>query len=184
MVYRFKIVSEEVDGFYREIEIDSEATFFQLRDAILDSVGYSHDGMDSFYICDEDWNRHEQIVIEDFGSASDEDVWLMDQTHLDELLEDKGQHLAFIFDNLSERAFFMALSHIDMDDALTEPQCTVSKGNPPKRSLDIDQVDALTEKKTAAINTGKDDFDLSDLYGSGNDGYNEEDLMGLDDMNF
>ena len=48
MVYRFKLVSDEVDNFSREIEIDSEASFLQLRNAILDSVGYSKDELDSF----------------------------------------------------------------------------------------------------------------------------------------
>ena len=53
MVYRFKIVSDEVDNFCREIEIDSDANFLELRNAILDSVGYTKDEMSSFFLCDE-----------------------------------------------------------------------------------------------------------------------------------
>ena len=43
MVYKFLILSDEVDHFAREIEIDSEATFLELNDAILESVGYAKD---------------------------------------------------------------------------------------------------------------------------------------------
>ena len=43
MVYRFKLVSDEVSNFSREIEIDSENTFLQLRNAILESVDYTKD---------------------------------------------------------------------------------------------------------------------------------------------
>ena len=41
MVYRFKLVSDEVSNFAREIEIDSENTFLQLRNAVLDSVDFA-----------------------------------------------------------------------------------------------------------------------------------------------
>ena len=43
MVYRFTIISDEVDNFRREIQIDSEATFLDLHNAILKSAGYPND---------------------------------------------------------------------------------------------------------------------------------------------
>ena len=45
MVYRFLLLSDEVDDFKREIQIDSEATFLDLQNVILDSVGYTKDHM-------------------------------------------------------------------------------------------------------------------------------------------
>ena len=39
MLFRFLILSDEADDFKREIKIDSEATFLDLQNAILDSVG-------------------------------------------------------------------------------------------------------------------------------------------------
>ena len=59
MVYKFKLVSDEVSNFSREIEIDSNSTFLQLRNAILDSVGYSKDDIDSFFLCDDEWQLQE-----------------------------------------------------------------------------------------------------------------------------
>ena len=178
MVYRFKIVSEEADNFYRIIDINSEANFLELRNAILDSVGYARDGMDSFFICDEDWNRHEQIAIEDFGSASDEDIWIMEETCISELVEDEGQHLAFVFDNIGERAFFMALVSIDYNRSLSIPECSMSKGNPPVRILPLNEIDSRAEKKTAA----QQDFDIDNMYGE--DSYNEDELEGFDSLDF
>ena len=57
MIYKFRIVSDEVDNFKREICIDSDASFLELHDAILDSVGFSKDQMTSFFICDVDWEK-------------------------------------------------------------------------------------------------------------------------------
>ena len=74
MIYRFKIVSEETDKFRREIEIDPEESFMALRNAILDSVGYTKDEISTFFICDDDWKRQDEVAIEDFGSSSDQDL--------------------------------------------------------------------------------------------------------------
>ena len=41
MVFKFILLSDEVDDFLREIHIDSDATFLELNNAILDSVGYT-----------------------------------------------------------------------------------------------------------------------------------------------
>jgi len=54
MVYRFTIISDEVDDFIREIKIDSEATFFDFHKAILKATNYNDDQLTSFFTCDED----------------------------------------------------------------------------------------------------------------------------------
>ena len=71
MIYRFVIVSDEAENFKLQIAIDSTATFMQLRNIILDSAGYSKEQMDSFYICDEEWNK-EDIVIYSIGNKGRE----------------------------------------------------------------------------------------------------------------
>ena len=73
MIYKFRIVSDEVDNFKREICIDSDASFLELHDAILDSVGFSKDQMTSFFICDDDWEKKTEITLMDMGKDSDED---------------------------------------------------------------------------------------------------------------
>ena len=57
MVYKFRIISDEVDDFLREIKIDSEASFYDLHEAILKCTGYKDDQMTSFFICDDDWEK-------------------------------------------------------------------------------------------------------------------------------
>ena len=152
MVYRFKIVSVEKDRFRREIEIDSEATFMDLRNAILDSVGFSKDEINTFFICGDDWKRHEEVAIEDFGSSSDQDLWLMEDTSLSELIEDEGQKVEFVFDALTERSFNMILKEIKTGRNLTSPICTLKEGAAPTQHVDIDlfdkKIDALASKTT------------------------------------
>ena len=113
MVFRFLILSDEVDDFKREIKIDAEATFLDLHDAILDSVGYTKDQMCSFFICDDDWSKNTEITLVEMDTTSEVDNYIMEETRLEELLEDEHQKLMFVFDYMTERAFFMELREIE-----------------------------------------------------------------------
>lgn len=109
MIYKFRIVSDEVENFKREIEIDADSSFLDLRNAILDSVGYDKGQMSSFFMCEDGWEKGREITLEDMGSDSSEDVYLMDESILSDFMEDEGQRLIFVFDYLTDRSFFMEL---------------------------------------------------------------------------
>ena len=139
MVYRFTIISDEIDNFRREIQIDSDATFLDFHNAILKSVGYPNDQMTSFFICEDNWEKREEITREEMNTSSEVDNWVMADTPLDELIEDEKQRLIYIFDPLTERCFFIELKEIITGKTLTEAVCTASQGNPPKQTVDFDE---------------------------------------------
>lgn len=161
MIYRFKIVSDEVDNFKREIEIDADSSFLVLRNAILDSVGYTKDEMNSFFLCDDDWSKREEVTLEDMGSEYDEDVWLMDDTHINELVEEEGQRMIFMFDYMTERSFFMELKKIVPGKTLLDPLCTRKEGKAPAQHIDMKEFDAKVDKRAANAEIDLD----ADLYG-------------------
>lgn len=165
MVYRFTIISDEVDNFRREIQIDSDATFLDLHNAILKSANYPNDQMTSFFICDDNWEKETEITLEDMGTSSDMDSWVMEETPLNELLEDEKQHLLYIFDPLADRAFFMELSEIITGKSLSAAECTKSIGDAPQHLLDFDQLMATQVSASTLDDTFGDDedFDLDEL---------------------
>ena len=65
MVYRFTIISNEVEDFIREIKIDAEATFYDLHQAILSSCHYADNVPTSFFICNQEWEQEQEILLED-----------------------------------------------------------------------------------------------------------------------
>ena len=71
MIYKFILLSDEVDNFMREIQIDSEATFMELHDAILDSVKYGKDQITSFFVCNEDWEKEQEITQIEMDTSSE-----------------------------------------------------------------------------------------------------------------
>jgi hypothetical protein len=156
----------------REIEIDSEASFLDLHHIILKSAGYTADQMSSFFICDDEWNRKTEITLVDMDTSSEEDAYVMESTQLEELLEDEDQKLLYVFDYMTERAFFMELREIIPGKRLKQPVCSRSEGVPPPQTVSFEEAEA---KMVASDSLGENfygdsDFDIDELDSEGFDG--------------
>ena len=174
MIYKFLVGAEEAENFKLEISIDSEDTFLRLRNTILDAAGYNKEQMDSFYICDDEWNREKEVTFMDMGSDSDEDVWLMEDTRLDELLEDEGQKLKFVFDYMTERYFYMKLKETVPGKHLHDPLCSRKEGKAPKEDVGVEEVVVAPKIIEANIEALGEEF-------YGDEECNEEELEELSD---
>ena len=108
------------------------------------------------------------------GKDSDEDIWLMDSTRISDLVEDEGQRLLFVFDYLTDRAFFMELREIIFGEELEHAVCTKKVGEAPAQMVDFEEI----EKKLTAQQAASDDLD-ADFYGT-----DEYDISELDDESF
>lgn len=185
MIFRFLILSDEVDDFKREIKIDSEATFLDLQNAILESVNYTKDQMTSFFICDEDWSKKTEITLVEMDTASDVDNYVMADTQLDELLEDEHQKLLFVFDYMTDRAFFMELREIIPGEDLDKPVCSKSKGIPPKQLISFDEFES--KAANTAVDEefyGDSEYDPEELDSNGFEGLGDTFSNPYDDERF
>lgn len=173
MIYKFTLLSDESEDFVREIKIDSRATFFDFHQIILKSVGYKDDQMTSFFICSDDWEKEQEITLEDMGtSSSDEDVYVMRETELSEFLEDEKQRLIYIFDPLTERMFFIELSEIITGEHLDAPKCTRKEGEAPQQCIDFDEMMAKTTRNDLDMDEnfyGDQDYDMDEFDADGFD---------------
>lgn len=164
MIYRFTIISDEVDDFLREIQIDPEATFLDLHKAIVDSANYTDNQMTSFFICDDDWEKEKEITLEEMDVNPELDSWIMADTVLSELIEDEKQKMLYVFDYMTERCFFIELTEIITGKDMTGATCTRSIGDAPKQVIDFE--DIATGATTLDLDEnfyGDQDFDLEDF---------------------
>lgn len=174
MVYRFTIISDEADGFMREIKLDADAKFLELHQLILEACGYEDNQLTSFTICENGWEKGQEITLEEMDAAADEDTYIMAETELSEFLEDEKQHLLYTFDPLADRVFFIELSEIQTGVHLEKGKVTRSLGNPPAQTLDFDEMFA----RNPIVETGSV-MDDDDLFGDEIDS-SEIDLEGFD----
>ena len=170
MIYRFTIISDEVDDFVREIQIDPEATFFDLHEAILKAANYTNDQMTSFFICDDDWEKEKEITLEEMDNNPEMVSWIMKETRLNELIEDEKQKLLYVFDYMTERCFFIELSEIITGKEIKGAKCTKKSGEAPKQTVDFEEMAAGGGSLDLDENFyGDQDFDMEDFDAEGFD---------------
>ncbi len=173
MIYHFVILSDEVDDFRREIDIDAEATFQELNDLLLKTCAYKKDLMTSFFVCDDDWEKVKEITAVDMNDdPNKEGAPLMEHTHLCDIITDEEAHnkakLLFEFDIMCERYLYMQLKEVKDHAHLLTPVITLEKGKAPKQEGDIDSMFK--------------DLDTSDMYGVDSFNDDELDLDGYQDL--
>lgn len=177
MIYRIKLISSEAEGFFREYKISSEATFLELNDLILRSCGYADD-MTTFFLCDEEWERRQQVTREDMGEGMyDEEAYVMADTPLCDLIEGEGQKLEFVFDPFGERSFYLKVREEILGETLDAPEVIREGGEAPQQYEDIstdDLVKTLNAAKTQAAQ--EDEEEAYDPYGIGGDTYNDDEF--------
>ena len=175
MIYRFTLMCDEVDNFKRIFEADSEATFLQFHNAILESVGYPDDQMTSFFICNDRWEKEQEVTLMEMESTYEYDNMVMESTRLSELLTEEKQKLIYVFDPMFERNFFGELTAILHGKNLEGVQCVEKKGKAP--------VQLQTEDDLMSSLNATPDID-EDFYGDSEYDLDELDPDGYGDLSF
>ena len=182
MIFKFLILSDEVDNFRREIKIDADSTFHDFYRVILDCTGFSDKEMASFYITDDKWRKRHEITLVEMDTYSDEDAYTMEESVLSDFLEDEKQKLMFVFDYLTERALYIELSEIIPGKNLKSAVCTLSVGDAPVQVMNIEE----TKSENVTLDTGEtfygdENFDPDELDAEGFDGLDDVPPVDLDE---
>ena len=160
MVYHFVILSDEVDDFRREIDIDAEATFLDFHNAIIKTCKYKTDEMTSFFLCDSDWTKTTEITMVDMNEDPTRDSGpIMEHTHLDDLIQKEKQKVLYCFDLMFDRYLYIQLNSIEVKAHKLQPEVTLSKGEAPKQGGNID--DIFSDLDNGMY--GDDDYDPDEL---------------------
>lgn len=177
MIYKITFLSDDADDFRRVFEADSEATFLELHQAILQSAGYPDDQMTSFFMCNDRWEKEQEVTLVEMGSSFEYDNMIMESTRLSDLLEERGQRLIYIFDPMYERYFFGNLAEI-LPGYTSGVTCVEKTGAAPKQLQTEDVAEAARAKN--ANDWGLDD----DLFGDSQLDMDDLDAEGFQDLSF
>ena len=125
MLLTITAVSPEVEDFALELLIEGDATFADLHDLIRRTCGWGQFKPATFYVCDSLWHREREIPESSFEYDT------MDEVELEDLLEDEGQRMQYVFDPDEERALLLEVSRISFSKNIDEPTCNRSHGTAP-----------------------------------------------------
>ena len=177
MIYKLTFSCEEGDpNFRRVFEADADATFLELHEAILKSVGYPDDQMTSFFMCNDEWEKEQEVTLVEMDSNFEYDNMVMNETKLSDLMSEQGQRLIYVFDPMFERDFFGSLKEIKAG-TMNGVECIESKGKAPKQLKSEDPLAGIKGGK------GNDDFDFGDEFKDEYD-LGDLDMEGFQDLSF
>ncbi len=176
-VYRFRVLLEDIEEFYRDIEIKASSTFEEFHKVIKESVGLEGMELASFFICDGKWNRKKEITLVDMSEDDDDDEeganspLVMKQCKLAESIDDPHQKLVYVYDFLNFYEFNIELQKIiPTDPKVRYPRCVRKSGMMPKPGSYIsrggisDDFEEEVVYEDASSSRLKDDDDTMGLY--------------------
>lgn len=159
MIYKFRIISDESENFFCDIEIKDDQTFYDLHCAIQYEAVWDSSHLAVFFISDNTWKRGKEISLLDISG----NTLLMDEVKISKFLKKPKEKLLYVFDLLSNRALYFQLDSIreeDEDDRRTYPYCVNGVGEFPPQILD-----AQRKARQQRDIFEEEDFDDDDLRG-------------------
>ncbi len=203
-VYRFRVIIEDNDDVYRDIDIKAAQTFEELHTTIQEAFKFDNKHAASFFVSDDYWRKGLEITLrkEDLELTPEEirlkvdPKKLMSDAKIAKYIETPHQRFVYVFDENVQWTFLLEMMKITNEEAKVKyPNISKSIGTPPKqyKQLNIikdeDPADALLAaimggdkaKKPAAKKDDDDHEDESEIYKSLKvEGVDATDLEGLD----
>ena len=139
MIYRLTIISNEEEDFVAEIQIDPYDTFLTLHEKMLELCGFEDNQPTSFTVCTPNWKKLQAITLLETDTAADEDAYVMEDTALNEFLEDEKQQLVYTFDPAARRHLYIELTEIITGKSMRGAKVTKRHGNPPAQTIEKDE---------------------------------------------
>lgn len=166
--------SEETENFVMEIKASPSTSFLDLHNLILRECGYKEQKNHTFLICNDNWKVQEKIHLRDTGSTDyDEDLYIMEDTTLEDFIEEEGQKIAYIFDEDGHRPFLIELVENIFGERTGHSYVSRRKGTPPAQITDEQETDPDNTANTQeSSNSNEENEDAS----SGNDSFAEDEL--------
>jgi len=170
MVLKFRLISNEQDDFIRDIEILDDQTFLQLHEAIQDNLDFDKSQIASFFTCNQQWEKEQEITLFELSEEEAAKVLVMDSTNIGDYLKEIHDKMIYVYDVFNERLFFIELVEIlKQDSSKTYPNCSFEKGQAPEQV----NLDAIFNSQPEEESTPLDQASLDDEM------FNDEDLDSL-----
>jgi hypothetical protein len=175
MIFKFRLLSSEHDDFLRDFEVRSDQTFYDLHLAIQKNCKYDTSQIASFFLCNDDWEKENEITLFELSEEPNKGSLLMDKSIFSKHITGLKQKLLYVFDIFNERAFFIEVVDIrDEDPSKSYPICTHTQGHPPvqivmddiflRKNLTEQMEDLGIDYSSDFDDTNSDDSNLNDSF--------------------
>jgi len=173
-IYRFRATFEDYEEVYREIDMPAKGTFFELHEAIQQSLGYKADAPSSFYVSNDQWKKGTEIAFLPDDGKTAKGVLRMEDIRLSKFIDDPHQKFYYVYDFARPYDFQVELIKIVKEvDGKTYPALFRSVGEAPKSASLADYFPLTEDEEAEDYGTDEAPADETEY------GVDEEDLSGI-----
>jgi hypothetical protein len=145
MIYRFRVILDDKDDVFRDIEIKADATAEDFHNSIVQAFGFEGGEMASFYISDDEWSQGEEVALFDMNEGGN-DLRIMNETSLDDIITEHDRRLIYVYDFFNMWTFLVELAEIaEPIDNTSYPNLMYSHGvlpdSPPEKVFEAEKDD-------------------------------------------
>ncbi|MFO7869702.1 MAG: hypothetical protein R6U95_10435 [Bacteroidales bacterium] len=157
MIFKLRIISDEVETFFMIVEIDKKNTFASLHSLIQKECCFKNDQISSFFVSNDEWEKGHEITLLDMNDEYSTTSTMSD-TLIHEHITSLNDRLIYIFDQFNDRGLFITVTEVmDKNEDTDYPVCTHKTGNPPTMSED-DIISLLRDSEEIFDDLSEDDF--------------------------
>jgi len=179
-IYKFRVIVDTEQDVFRDIEIETDATFEQLHEAILDAFDFELGEMASFYMSNEQWEKGLEIPLLDMAGDA---ALSMKSTKLSDMLSKPSEKVLYVYDFMRMWIFYVELMEVKKDAPSTiYPRVSLVYGDAP--SQDSKEMDLFgsefseEEFKEMHGEVNDDEEGEEDMFDSGEDYFDESEFNG------
>ncbi|MBL0315984.1 MAG: hypothetical protein IPP69_09460 [Flavobacteriales bacterium] len=138
VIFKFRVIVDTEQDVFRDIEIETDASFEDFHRAILDAFDFEEGEMASFYMSNETWEKGLEIPL--MGMES-EAALSMKSTKLGDMLAKPSDKVLYIYDFMRMWIFYVELIEVKKDFPSTiYPRVALVYGDAPaqdSKELDL-----------------------------------------------
>jgi hypothetical protein len=142
-IYRFRVLIDDKSEAFRDIEIRSEQTFFDLHKSIKKAFNFTGEEMASFYVSNESWEKGTEIPLADLGFGEDGGTppALMKDVLISDHMRSTKQRYIYVYDFLFHWSFLVELVKAgEPVKGKRYPVVVFSHGEPPGEMSRMDPI--------------------------------------------
>ena len=181
-IFKFRVIVDTEQDVFRDIEIETSATFEKLNAAILDAFDFEAGEMASFYMSNESWEKGLEIPLMDMAGDA---ALSMKSTTLSEMVSKPSDKILYVYDFMRMWIFYVELMEVKKDMPSTiYPRVALVYGDAP--SQDSKEMDLFGSEFSEEefnemhgdVNDDADDEGEDDMFDADEDYFDESEFNG------
>ncbi|MFN9799956.1 MAG: IS1096 element passenger TnpR family protein [Bacteroidota bacterium] len=181
-IFKLRVIMDTEQDVFRDVEIETTATFEELHRAILDAFDFEEGEMASFYMSNENWEKGLEIPLMDMKQGEAAAAVSMSNTAIGDMVGKPADKVLYVYDFLRMWIFYIELIEIKKDTPSTiDPRLSLVYGDAPaqdSKEMDLFGQEFSAEDMDEFNSAGGGDDEDDDEFGREDEYFDEQDFDG------